>query len=116
WTAYKTVLTIFAEESIKQIREKELVWVHDYHLMGLARVLREKGIENKLAFFLHIPFPAPEIYFKLPWRKELIEELLQYDLIGFQTERDLANFASCVEKLTEYELSRETIRSFKGIK
>ena len=57
------------------------------------------GTAARLAFFLHIPFPAPDIFMRLPWRKPLIEALLQYDLVGFQTTRDRRNFIACVKAL-----------------
>lgn len=99
WTAYQEVKHRFAERVIECARPEQLIWVQDYHLMGLARQLREAGLRNRLAFFLHIPFPPPDIFCKLPWRTDVLEGLLAYDLIGFQTPRDLDNFYDCVRKL-----------------
>ena len=70
--------------------------------MALAGRLRELGVNNPVGFFLHIPFPAPDIFLKLPWRLEVLESLLDYNLIGFQTPRDRANFLDCVRALVPH--------------
>ena len=70
-----------------------MVWVHDYHLIPLAKALRERGHKNKIGFFLHIPCPPPEILTALPNHERLISSLGNYDLVGFQTETDAANFS-----------------------
>jgi trehalose 6-phosphate synthase len=74
----------------------DFVWVHDYHLMEVGAELRRLGSRARLGFFLHIPFPGPDIYRRLPWRRELLEGLLQYDLVGLQTRHDLRNFLACI--------------------
>jgi trehalose 6-phosphate synthase len=61
----------------------DLVWVHDYHLMPLAKALRERGHKNRIGFFLHIPCPPPEILTALPNHERLIPSLCEYDLVGF---------------------------------
>jgi trehalose 6-phosphate synthase len=99
WTRYIAVKEKFADAVCREMEPNDLVWVHDYHLMGLARRLRERGLKNRLGYFLHIPFPPPDIFCKLPWRVEVLKGLLQYDLIGFQTPRDRENFLDCVRKL-----------------
>ena len=76
-----------------------MVWVHDYQLMLVASELRDLGAARRTAFFLHVPFPAPDSYLRLPWRLEVLRALLAFDLIGFQTLRDQRNFAQCVERL-----------------
>ncbi|NUQ50071.1 MAG: trehalose-6-phosphate synthase, partial [Phycisphaerae bacterium] len=99
WTSYVTVNAKFADVVVRTARSGDFVWVHDYHLMGLAARLRQHLPLNRLGFFLHIPFPPPGIFCKLPWRGEVLEDLLRYDLVGFQTPRDLANFIDCVRTL-----------------
>jgi trehalose-6-phosphate synthase len=81
------------------VTDGDFVWVHDYHLMGLGRQLLERGLRNRLGFFLHIPFPPPDIFSKLPWRSNVLQSLLHYDLLGFQTPRDRENFLDCVRRL-----------------
>jgi trehalose 6-phosphate synthase/phosphatase len=65
-------------------------------LMDVGRQLRVERPRARLAFFMHIPFPAPDIFEKLPWRRQILEALLQYDLIGLQTPRDERNLISCI--------------------
>ncbi len=100
WDVYRQVNADFAREthSICQ-SEEDLVWVQDYHLTGVASELRALGNTNKLGFFLHIPFPPLDMYLKLPWRFQLLEALLDYDLLGFQTLRDRRNFLHCARTL-----------------
>jgi trehalose 6-phosphate synthase len=69
------------------------VWVHDYHLMPLAKALRERGHQNRVGFFLHIPCPPPEMLTALPHHERLIPSLCDYDLVGFQTGDDAFNFS-----------------------
>jgi trehalose 6-phosphate synthase len=99
WNAYQAVKEKFAEVVVQEVQPDDFVWVNDYHLMGLGRRLRERGVHNKLGFFLHIPFPPPDIFCKLPWRTDVLEGLLTHDVVGFQTPRDLENFNDCVRRL-----------------
>lgn len=110
WEKSLKVEQIFADAVRKHSRPDDLIWIQDYHLMGLGKVMFDRGIKNKLAFFLHIPFPPPDIYCKLPWRKEVLEALLHYDVIGLQTSRDMRNFSDCVEKLLPGVEQRHTPR------
>ncbi len=89
---------------------EDLIWVHDYQLMGLGKILADRGLQNKLAFFLHIPFPPPDIFCKLPWRRQVLKALLCYDVIGLQTTRDLDNFTQCVRRLLPDVQGRHTPR------
>jgi len=99
WTAYLAVQRKFAEVVVASVTPRDFIWVQDYHFMGLGRWLRERGLRNRIGFFLHIPFPPPDIFCKLPWRREVILGLLEYDIIGFQTPRDRENFADCLRRL-----------------
>jgi trehalose 6-phosphate synthase/phosphatase len=101
WNVYERVNSKFADTLIKQVQPEDFIWVHDYHLMLVGRELRNKGINQKIGFFLHIPFPPLDIFLKLPWRFQIINALLQYDLIGFQTMRDKRNFIQCVRTLIQ---------------
>lgn len=92
-TGYLRVNRQFARELAKVIRSDDVIWVHDYHLIPIAAELRRKGHLNRIGFFLHVPFPAPEIMTVLPNHDQLLPQLLQYDLVGFQTEKDVGNFS-----------------------
>jgi trehalose 6-phosphate synthase len=92
-TGYLRVNDHFARELHKVLRPDDFIWVHDYHLMPLAKALRERGHKNRIGFFLHVPFPPPEILTALPHHERLIPSLCEYDLIGFQTGDDAFNFS-----------------------
>ncbi|KAG8628906.1 hypothetical protein KVT40_002771 [Elsinoe batatas] len=89
YDAYETVNHIFAERIIDGLQDGDIVWVHDYHLMLLPLFLRqkaaEKGLNVKIGFFLHTPFPSAETYRNLPCRVLVLEGLLAADLVGFHT-------------------------------
>ncbi|TWT42010.1 Trehalose-phosphate synthase [Phycisphaerae bacterium RAS1] len=99
WQHYLTVKAKYADAVLDAHAPGDFVWVHDYQLMGLGRELRERGCESRIGFFLHIPFPPPDIFAKLPWRVDVLRELLSYDIIGLQTPRDRENFLDCVRRL-----------------
>ncbi len=99
WTSYRDVNARFADVAAPHIRPDDFVWVQDYHLMGLGGGLRSRGVESRMGFFLHVPFPPPDIFCKLPWRSEILESLLAYDVLGFQAPRDLENFTDCMRRL-----------------
>lgn len=96
WQFYKRVNRKFAEVVETNSSGRDFIWIHDYHLIGVAQELRDMGNESKLGFFLHIPFPPLDIFLKLPWRFQILRLLFQYDLVGFQTLRDRRNFIQCV--------------------
>jgi trehalose 6-phosphate synthase len=75
----------------------DVVWIHDYHMIPLGAELRRLGVKNRIGFFLHIPFPPPEIVTAVPDHEWLIDSLFAYDVIGFQTEQDVQNFHRYVE-------------------
>jgi trehalose 6-phosphate synthase/phosphatase len=99
WPAYEQVNRKFARVIANRTTPQDIVWVQDYHLMLAASFLRELGAERRLVFFLHIPFPPSDIFMKLPWRRQILEGLLQFDLVGFQTVRDRRNFHQCVRTM-----------------
>ncbi|HUK47783.1 MAG TPA: trehalose-6-phosphate synthase [Terriglobales bacterium] len=108
WEVYQRVNRKFAQTVVENTSEKDLIWAHDYHLMLMGRYLREAGCRARTGFFLHIPFPAPDMFEKLPWRKSILRSLLEYQLLGFQTDRDRFNFLTCVERiLPEAKTERE---------
>ena len=92
-SGYLRVNDHFAAELDKVLEPEDLVWVHDYHLLPLAKALRERGRHNRIGFFLHIPLPPPEILTAMPNHERLIPALMHYDLVGFQTDGDSQNFA-----------------------
>lgn len=99
--AYRRVNRRFAEAINERHTGGELIWVHDYHLMLLPRWLDESVRRSPVGFFLHTPFPQPETFRRLPWREEVLGSLLDYDLVGFQSARDLEGFRRSVEEWTD---------------
>jgi len=99
WDMYCSVNQKFARTVVENSSNDDLIWVHDYHLTLVGKYLADLGVKRKTAFFLHIPFPPWDIFMRLPWRKEIVAGLLNYDLVGFQTERDRWNFVRCVRRL-----------------
>jgi len=96
-TAYRRVNESFADHLARMIGADDLVWVHDYHLILLGAALRRRGIDRPLGYFLHTPFPPAEVIIAVPRFRELMDGLCSYDLIGFQSHRDLWNFRDLVE-------------------
>jgi len=91
-TGYMRANEHLATELEKIIEPDDLIWVHDYHLIPIADALRRRGHANRIGFFLHVPMPPPEMLASLPNHEQLIPLLLQYDVVGFQTEGDSGNF------------------------
>jgi len=86
---YLRVNELFAERLAGLITPDDVLWVHDYHLIPLAAMLRKRGVKNRIGFFLHTPLPAAGLLIALPNHRELLETLASYDLIGVHTTRDL---------------------------
>lgn len=82
---YERVNRRFAETLRPLIQRGDLIWIHDYHLIPLARELRRLGVTNKIGFFLHIPWPAHQLMTTLPGHRQLVEAMFDFDLVGFQT-------------------------------
>ena len=90
--AYRRVNDRFAEKLAPLLTPGDLVWAHDYHLIPLAEGLRARGVRNRLGFFLHVPFPPPDVLFAMPEHEWIMNAFVQYDVLGFQTKLDQANF------------------------
>lgn len=104
--AYENVNRIFAQKLLPLLQPRDLIWVHDYHLIPLGRRLRELGVQRPVGFFLHIPFPNIEMLRVLPCYSELLRDLTSYDVVGFQTINDLRSFHSGIEHLFGAEALR----------
>lgn len=108
WDFFLRVNRKFAEATAEVAEKNDVIWIHDYQLMNVGAYLRKRLPHAKIHFFLHIPFPSPDIFSKLPWRKEILEGLLEYDVVGLQTEHDLRNFLGCLRaNLSHVSLSRK---------
>ncbi len=105
WEAYRRVNRVFCEEVCRVADEDSVIWVHDYQLLLLPGMLRERLPEAQIGFFLHIPFPSFEIFRVLPWREEILRGLLGADLVGFHTFDYVRHFVSSVRRILGYEHS-----------
>ena len=102
WHAYQEVNRIFAERAMSAIDEHPdaLAWVHDYHLMLVPELIRNRRPEQPIGFFLHVPWPSPDIYARLPWREQVLWGLLGADVVAFHTDEYRGNFLrSCARQL-----------------
>ena len=97
YRGYRRVNRRFAEGLYPLLRSGDAVWVQDYHLIPLGSELRRMGWQGKIGFFLHTPFPAAEVFSILPWARQLLEEFVSYDLVGFHTNRYAHNFLDTLQ-------------------
>jgi len=93
---YRRVNAMFADRLAPLLRDDDTVWVHDYHLIPLASLLRERGVGCRIGFFLHVPVPSADLLMAMPDHQRLFSSLYAYDLLGFQTRRDNDRFQSYV--------------------
>lgn len=102
WEYYKQVNQKFCDAIMEHAEPKDTFWIHDYQLLLLPQMLRERLPEATIGFFQHIPFPSYEIFRVLPWREHLLHGLLGSDLIGFHTYDDMRHFLSSVNRIVGY--------------
>jgi trehalose 6-phosphate synthase len=103
WRAYQEVSGLFAQRAAAAAAQLRgaIAWVHDYHLMLVPRLIRDQRPDQAIGFFLHVPWPSPDIYARIPWREQLLTGLLGADVIAFHTEHYRGNFLrSCARLLT----------------
>jgi len=109
WDRYAQVNRRFAEETAAVAAEGATVWVQDYHLQLVPRMLRELRPDLVIGYFHHIPFPPYGIYSQLPWRTQIVQGLLGADVIGFQRVADAGNYARAVRRLLGYRTATGSI-------
>jgi trehalose 6-phosphate synthase/phosphatase len=109
WEAYQRANYEFAKAILQVAKENDTIWIHDYQLLLLPDILKERRPDLRIGFFLHIPFPSFEVFRALPWRKEITEGILGSDLIGFHTYDYARHFISTVKRLIGYDVNFNTI-------
>lgn len=113
YQGYQRVNTLFADKLVPLLRDDDVVWIHDYHLIPLGEELRRRGMSQRLGFFLHTPFPAMEVLLVLPSAARIVRSLCAYDVAGFQTTNDLRAFHDHVTLEAGGEvLSNGLVRAF----
>lgn len=103
WKAYTQVNKKFCDAVCSVAQPGDIIWVHDYQLMLLPGMIREKIPDATIGFFLHIPFPPFELFRLIPWRKEILSGLIGSDLIGFHTFEYLRYFLNNIRRILGYE-------------
>jgi trehalose 6-phosphate synthase len=111
WEAYVTVNRRFAQAAAEHAAPGATVWVHDYQLQLVPRMLREQRGDVRIGFFNHIPFPGYEIFAQLPWRRQVVQGLLGADLLGFQRQGDAANFLRACRRAVGLPTKGTTVRA-----
>ena len=106
WTAYERVNERFAQVAAAERADGGLVWVHDYQLLRVPHFFRRLAPDARIAFFLHIPFPATEMFRVLPWARPLLRGALACDLVGFHVPAYVGHFLTCAERLLGCEVDR----------
>lgn len=118
WKAYQQANEIFADAVLEEIKEGDLIWVHDYHLMLLPQMLRKKMGDRfknvKIGWFLHTPFPSSEIYRILPVRSEILQGVLEADLLGFHTYDYNRHFLSSCQHILNVKTAPNAIHLPNG--
>jgi len=113
YAGYLRVNSLFASRLVPLLQDDDTIWVHDYHLIPFGEQLRQMGMEQRMGFFLHTPFPVPEILLALPNHDTLIRSLCAYDVVGFQTDQDRRAFVSYIVDEAGGEVVSDTlIRAF----
>ena len=97
--AYRAVNERMASSLATLLRPNDMLWIHDYHLMAMPAMLRSRGVKAPIGFFLHIPFPSADMLASVPEAGALIRDLVKADLLGFQTQNDVENFAEAAHRL-----------------
>ncbi len=103
WDAYTRVNERFATRLAEVAPPDAMVWIHDYQLQLVPRLLRQRRSDVTIGFFLHIPFPPVELFSRLPWRGEILDGLLGSDVVGFQNPTGAANFVAAAQHLLDVD-------------
>ncbi|GLQ55689.1 alpha,alpha-trehalose-phosphate synthase (UDP-forming) [Devosia nitrariae] len=111
YEGYRRVNAQFAQALLPHIAPDDVIWVHDYHMIPLASELRHLGINNRIGFYLHIPFPTVDALYAIPHHNELMRDLSRYDLIGMQANRDVSAFTEFADHQSPSTLSGSPLKS-----
>lgn len=109
WEAYQQVNQKYADAVVERLEDGDVVWVHDYQLLLLPQLIREKNPTVTIGFFNHIPFPSYEVFRTLPWREEILRGMLGADLIGFHTYDYERHFLRSVNRILHYDINFNSV-------
>ncbi len=116
WRYYETVNRKFAALAAAESTDNDVIWVQDFHLALVPRMLREQRARAPVGLFWHVPFPPEQIFRVFPWRAELLEGMLGADLIGFHTRSYVVQFLNCCERILglRVDRTRSEIATYRG--
>jgi trehalose 6-phosphate synthase/phosphatase len=109
WEAYERINRLFAEQVVSHMETGNHIWIHDYHLLLLPKMIKDLYPDSTIGFFNHIPFPSFELFRLLPWRTDILEGMLGADLIGFHAFDYARHFNSCVRRLLGHDIEMNQI-------
>src|SRR5262249_7087338 len=100
WRGYEEVNRLFSEKVMASLAAQPdaIAWVHDYHLMLVPQLIRNRRPDARIGFFLHVPWPSPDIYARLPWREQVLWGMLGADVIAFHPDQSRVNFLRSVAR------------------
>src|SRR6201999_2465478 len=114
YVSYREVNAFMARALLRFIKPDTAFWVQDYHFLSLGADLRDLGVTEPIGFFLHTPWPAPAVIEGVPHHRELVEAMLAYDLIGFQTDADCNNFIDYARNALALPVHDDAVISHHG--
>lgn len=114
WDVYERINERFADAVAEHYRPGDLIWIHDYQLFRLPALVRERLPHARIGFFLHVPFPNPEVFFALPTRRWLVEGVMGADVIGFHTRRWRGHFTAALRRLLHIEMDADGTVAWGG--
>lgn len=112
WDATSQVTARFCKAILANRQPNDIIWVHDYHLVLLPKMLRDEGLTNRLGFFLHTPFPPAKTLLKWRHYRRMLQSLSQVDVLGFQAQRDVDNFRECLAAAGLHMRRGAVVKSF----
>jgi trehalose 6-phosphate synthase/phosphatase len=114
WSEYEAVNRKYADAVVSRWREGAMVWIHDYQLFLVPEMIRAKIPSARIGFFLHIPFPNPEIFFTLSQRSAVVEGMMGADVVGFHTRRYRGHFTAALRRLFQLEAEHDFTVRWRG--
>jgi trehalose 6-phosphate synthase/phosphatase len=114
WDVYERINRRFADAVVAHYRPGDLIWIHDYQLLRLPQLVRARLPRAQIGFFLHVPFPNPEIFFALPTRRWLVEGVMGADVVGFHTRRWRGHFTAALRRLFHLEMDADSTVAWNG--
>jgi alpha,alpha-trehalose-phosphate synthase [UDP-forming]/trehalose-phosphatase len=114
WAAYVEANHAYGQFAADLVDPEGVVWVHDYHLLLTASALRHRGHRGPIGLFLHVPFPAPDVFETMPWAHEMLQSMMAFDLVGFHTGHWALNFLASARTIGGLAVQQDVLRHKDG--